>query len=402
MIGRYLKNIYWSIVHSGAWRPFKNMPFIWTILSRIDNRLTFAPGTLHEVFPDAEKKHITPSETVETPEAMEMSFFARGQHFRQSTYQTPELYIASVPNALYCPVNHVLLNEKRDIFRAQEKRRNRIRRLDQSALARQSRGYIEGPALTLRSIEPGYYHTLIENLPRLAYLSEQVKPDISVKLIRPADGPAIMRRIEDFVIPRLLSNFQVVDVPTDRIYKIDKLIHIPHPTRHRSGYIPRHLLQSYRNRLLPVRSSQRKNRIYISRERTTARRVLNEDELVPLLSERGFVKYNLEDLSIEEQIKLFHDAEAVVAPHGAGLTNLLFAPERTPVLELFPTRHVVPHFYFLAKALRHRYTYWYDPSNAEQKDPWKANFRVAPHEIVERIDEVLSPRNVNSVSTVDS
>jgi len=70
----------------------------------------------------------------------------------------------------------------------------------------------------------------------------------------------------------------------------------------------------------------------------------------------GFQRYLLEELSIDEQIALFHRAEAVVAPHGAGLSNLLFS-KRTRVLELFPSTYVVPHYYLLAKSMRHRYAF---------------------------------------------
>jgi capsular polysaccharide biosynthesis protein len=46
----------------------------------------------------------------------------------------------------------------------------------------------------------------------------------------------------------------------------------------------------------------------------------------------------------------------VVASHGAGLTNVLFATGAR-VLELLPTPYVVPHYYYLCKALGLPYEY---------------------------------------------
>jgi capsular polysaccharide biosynthesis protein len=75
---------------------------------------------------------------------------------------------------------------------------------------------------------------------------------------------------------------------------------------------------------------------------------------VGALGPLGFERYVLEDLAIAEQIELFHDAEFVVAPHGAGLANLVFGTGAS-VLELFPSRWAVPHYYLLSRACGHRY-----------------------------------------------
>ena len=79
-------------------------------------------------------------------------------------------------------------------------------------------------------------------------------------------------------------------------------------------------------------------RIYISRDKTTMRRVRNEPELVTFLERHGFAKVHLEDLDVLEQILLFEQAEFIVSPHGAGLTNILFCRPGTKLLEIFPDR----------------------------------------------------------------
>jgi hypothetical protein len=78
------------------------------------------------------------------------------------------------------------------------------------------------------------------------------------------------------------------------------------------------------------------SRLYISREKTRMRRVLNEDELFSLLADHGFQKVLLEDYSVSEQIELFRSTRYIVSPHGAGLTNILFCSPGTSLLEIFP------------------------------------------------------------------
>ncbi|MGF1491025.1 MAG: tetratricopeptide repeat protein [Microcoleaceae cyanobacterium] len=86
-------------------------------------------------------------------------------------------------------------------------------------------------------------------------------------------------------------------------------------------------------------------RIYISRQDARHRRVLNEAEVLEVLSQHGFVCYHLAELSFAEQVSLFHQAEIVIAPHGSGLTNIVFCEPKTKVVEL-----ISPHY--------HRHYYW--------------------------------------------
>ncbi|MDG1486875.1 MAG: glycosyltransferase family 61 protein, partial [SAR324 cluster bacterium] len=49
-------------------------------------------------------------------------------------------------------------------------------------------------------------------------------------------------------------------------------------------------------------------------------------------------KIYLEQLSIREQVQLFRSASHVIAAHGAGLTNVIFAPAAVKILEIRPLR----------------------------------------------------------------
>lgn len=77
--------------------------------------------------------------------------------------------------------------------------------------------------------------------------------------------------------------------------------------------------------------STRRRRIFISRQKADSRRIENRREVMQELSERGFEKYILEDMTFEEQVDLFNNSDCIVAAQGAGLTNMIYATETTVV-----------------------------------------------------------------------
>ncbi|MGC9525060.1 MAG: tetratricopeptide repeat protein [Limnospira sp.] len=98
-------------------------------------------------------------------------------------------------------------------------------------------------------------------------------------------------------------------------------------------------------------------RIYISRNQSSYRQVVNENEAIACLKKYGFVAVTLETLSVEQQALLFANAEAIVAPHGSGLTNLMFCQPGTTVVELV-SPHYIRHYYWVISqqlGLRHYY-----------------------------------------------
>ncbi len=81
-------------------------------------------------------------------------------------------------------------------------------------------------------------------------------------------------------------------------------------------------------------------RFYIDRRGSPGRRLLNEDALVERLAEHGVVAVRLEALDLAAQVALFRRAELIVAPHGAGLANLVYATVGCVVLELHMDAYV--------------------------------------------------------------
>jgi len=91
-----------------------------------------------------------------------------------------------------------------------------------------------------------------------------------------------------------------------------------------------------------LNKKSRKNfpkKIYIDRSDSESnlrdyRYIVNENEVVTFLKNKGFKTLRLTDLSFEEEIKLFNNAEIVIGLQGAGLTNLIWSGKKTKIIEL--------------------------------------------------------------------
>jgi hypothetical protein len=74
--------------------------------------------------------------------------------------------------------------------------------------------------------------------------------------------------------------------------------------------------------------------IYISRNKAKYRKVINETDLLPLLTKYKFEVVFFEDHTVCEQIEMCYNANNIISIHGANLTNVIFLQENKNVLEL--------------------------------------------------------------------
>jgi capsular polysaccharide biosynthesis protein len=84
---------------------------------------------------------------------------------------------------------------------------------------------------------------------------------------------------------------------------------------------------------LPAKSYEFKKRVFLSRQHTNCRRIVNFEELKPILEKYDFQIVDADDLNIAEQVQLFNDVEVLFTVHGAGLTNIIFS-QKLKILEL--------------------------------------------------------------------
>ena len=98
-------------------------------------------------------------------------------------------------------------------------------------------------------------------------------------------------------------------------------------------------------------------RIYISRNKCSYRRVINEEQVIDFLSGFGFVPVLLESMTLNEQIALFASAKVIIAPHGSGLTNIIFCSPGTKVIELTSPNYIRHYYWAIGQQLNLEHYY---------------------------------------------
>lgn len=121
------------------------------------------------------------------------------------------------------------------------------------------------------------------------------------------------------------------------------------------------LIDFYRGVFPPSQAGSPRKKIWIRRMERTQRCVLNESALESLWETHGVQPVQLESIPIHEQALLFQEAKLVVAPHGAGLTNLLFARPGGTLVEIFSESYVNQCYRVLAAAAGWDYAPWVIP-----------------------------------------
>lgn len=323
-------------------------------------------------------------QAISTPESLEIPYYYRAQHLQKNSYPLPPIYTATIKNSIYCPKYEILLSNSRRVIAdsintGRDPTLFSIYHLYFNQLER-----IAGFCSVFRSTGGSmYYHTLLDNLPRLYLLAQPQYQDLPEIKLLISSQPT---KLEQFFFAKLLpENVSPKPVDPNKLYQVDQLIFPSFMTRQFAGFLPTVYLDYLTEKVAPKRQRNPKNRIFISRVKTQRGRLrclLNEEELFAELKEYGFKRYILEQLSIEEQIELFYDAEYVIGSHGAGLSNLIYSAN-AKVVELFPTHYVIPHYYYLSKSLNHTYRYWC--GKAKERE---ANFTVDVKKIIEHVVEL--------------
>ena len=111
------------------------------------------------------------------------------------------------------------------------------------------------------------------------------------------------------------------------------------------------------------------------------------------MSLAGFDIVYMEEYSIVEQMRIMKDAEFIVSPHGAGLTNMIFARSGAKILELIPSRYLTPMFRQLAVNCGHEYGVLIgDTRSSESSKNHEFQWSID----VEKLDRVLSEADMSS------
>ena len=320
-------------------------------------RRLFSPAPVDDIVPGAPVVTLAPGEPWNDSTLQAIPLEPESTGVRTAPTATPPVRAWTLPNALVAPADGVVLSgwSRRVVAESvntgpasltfgQEHTLRLLRRLAQPRPPSAS-----GAASLLFSPNRNYYHSLVDNLARVCALGLSPLASTGVEVLYSEPLTAVERHVLDRIRP---PNVSLRPLPSPGLVRAEHLVLPSFPAWRYSGWLPSWYVNQLRRALLPDRPPRRSERVFIVRR--GLRRLTNEEDLLRRLDRHGFRPVELERLPFPQQVELFYDAEAIVAAHGAGLTNLLFA-ERALVVELSPTRCVFPHYVLMSMSLGHHH-----------------------------------------------
>lgn len=197
-----------------------------------------------------------------------------------------------------------------------------------------------------------YFHWLCQLLPRIKLLSDY---SLDYSKINGILVPHVAQRT-------MLESFSTLKVPeklcinqrSDHIYNFNQMIVPSRPNRH--IYFTQWSLDFLKNSFLK-KDYKQNLKLYIFRDPKYGRSIINNNEVWHFLKKNGYMKVNLDGISISKQAKLFNKASHVISPHGASLANLCFCQPNTKVIEFFNQKYITPLYWNLCNILKLKYGY---------------------------------------------
>ena len=208
---------------------------------------------------------------------------------------------------------------------------------------------LEAAIWVLDKWSTGYFHWLTEALCRLLVIS---KHHANIPVLVPyklAESTAIIALIEAFGLEAKLYD-ENETLLVKRLYSIDFLA----PSGSFNPEIICELRDKFRE-IYPTPEIQKNSgndRIYISRASAEKRKTTNQTALNTLMKEWGIRTLSCETMSFDEQVEAMQACALLVGEHGAGLSNMLFAPRGCKIFEIRNKYAITDNFYYnLAVAL---------------------------------------------------
>ncbi|HEX6044433.1 MAG TPA: glycosyltransferase family 61 protein [Pyrinomonadaceae bacterium] len=253
----------------------------------------------------------------------------------------------------------------------QWKRRTVLKFLTKNYVFRRRRR-IDADALWITNYwSTGYFHWLADALTRLFAVRDRVN-DLLLVL------PGSYQDLEYVKSSLAVFGVHTVDFIDENEFVECRNLIMPSHTAP-PGHYHAEAIRGVRNTVLAAYGDRisEGDRVYISRERAGKRRIVNEDEILPILSSFGFQTVRTEELSFEQQVRVCSRARYVVSNHGAGLTNMLFMRDGGSVLELRHHTDCINNCFFtLASALELNYFYQTCAPQNVKADPHEADLLV--------------------------
>jgi len=174
-----------------------------------------------------------------------------------------------------------------------------------------------------------YSHWLTRNLFKLALLEWSGTPT-SLPLV-----------VNEDLSGYQLEAIEMLEIPQSRLMQMQRglVVHcreIHIPINMRGHPMMRASIEWLRARLARFMEPEARaeSLLYVSRQDSRRHVLLNEPELSDVLASFGFEIVVLSGMSFADQVRRFSRARVIVGAHGAGLTNIIFAPLHASIVEI--------------------------------------------------------------------
>ncbi len=253
-----------------------------------------------------------------------------------------------------------------------------------------------------------YAHWLMEIVPKLALLDERLEWNGWPVLVDAGIGANQMESIRA-VYPSVseiicLRSYEYLHV--DELINVSPTAYCPHEFRdfhaaQRSGFqffFSGWSLERLRERLRQTYSRYGGGRprwLYLKRTPLWTynnRNIQNIDELEDLLDARGIELLNVTGMTLGQQAKLFMNAELIVAPTGAALANMIFAPPGCHIIVLSAAYDGATYEYFhqIAYLLGHKLSFVIGPQLEDDDYHMNRDYIVELSDLKLALDRVLA------------
>lgn len=229
------------------------------------------------------------------------------------------------------------------------------------------------PYVRVHTSYRGYYHWLLESVPKLLEAQRSL-PDFTLLL------PASYTDAFYADTLRLLKLDAITRLHPQTMYQVPELA-MPTLAEAQGDYSAPAMRAVKAMFLAAAGISQEQadapTRLYISRRKAPRRKVLNEAEVEQLLGRYGFQCVCFEDFAFEDQLRLCASANVLVSMHGAGLSNMIFMPEKATVVEFRKFDDGLNYFFTgLGETLGYQYHLLYCAAADERQSVQDADLYV--------------------------
>ena len=226
----------------------------------------------------------------------------------------------------------------------------------------------------------GYFHWFGDVLQKYTALNSP-----NAKLILP--GSYLSN--EYIISSSKLLNIELEFIKNDEIIKCNHLT-IVRTTFISGNYYPL-LITNLRTTLQKIELKKREIKsykiIYISRKKSSRRKVYNEEAMIKTIQLYNGDVFYFEDYNLVDQINLVKNCEILICPHGASIMNILFAKAKIKIIELRHENSNTQNMYFsMASALN--LDYYYLKCKGISIDPHSSDIVVPINELNELLKQI--------------